>query len=475
MSTAHRPTWHTAIGRSPGANFGTLKVSSRDQPSHMELKRRAPVAPADGELKAQKTSEYQRVLRERLENSESAHRAKGELEERIGVTRNFLSLEDAVKLLNQDVNAFPEDSDDHAAGEPAGDDASDSDDDEAMLLRELEKIKSEKEEARQRELQESLQSPAERERILSQNPLLAKSAPVRRWDEDVVFKNPIREVKGKKDALPFLEVAPVGLHFAFRACAACRTPTPQPTELDDVVVVVRLRADEPALEVRVDHAGRLRRLGPVADRPAADLVGAAGEVVNEVEAVVPARDDLVDLAGRAVLVLQVRRARLLRVERLQRLLELGAVGDDRAGVVVGHPLCDFGQPLVLLPHEVLLAQVNEVDHGLRRQEVVLVEDRHLRRLPAGLRDPLVLLQHLLRLGHRVQLLLLRLDLLVALVHLVDLDQRLGALVQVLQNQLLVDGLEVVDGVDLAVGVDDFIIFKPSHLHIVTIRTLYIHY
>ncbi|CDR96465.1 CELL CYCLE CONTROL PROTEIN CWF15, putative [Babesia bigemina] len=201
MSTAHRPTWHTAIGRSPGANFGTFKVSSRDMPSHTELKRRAPVNPVadEGEGKAQKTSEYQRVLREKLENSESAHRAKGDLQERIGATRNFLSLEDTVKLLNQDVNAFPEDSDDCAAGEDNGGGESDSDDDEAMLLRELAKIKSEREEARQRELQESLQSAGERERILSQNPLLAKTAPERRWDEDVVFKNPTREVKEKKE------------------------------------------------------------------------------------------------------------------------------------------------------------------------------------------------------------------------------------------------------------------------------------
>ncbi|ORM41185.1 Protein CWC15 -like protein A [Babesia sp. Xinjiang] len=199
MSTAHRPTWHTAIGRAPGANFGTLKVSSRDLPSHTELKRRAPVdvATSEGELKAQKIGDHQRVLRERLATAEQEHRARGELEERIGVTRNFLPLEDAVKLLNQDINAFPEDSDDCSTG-AAIDDGSDSDD-EAMLLRELEKIKSEKEEARQREIQESLQSDKERERILSQNPLLAKTAPQRRWDEDVVFKNPNREVKEKKE------------------------------------------------------------------------------------------------------------------------------------------------------------------------------------------------------------------------------------------------------------------------------------
>lgn len=188
------------------ANFGTFKVSSRDLPSHQQLKRRAPVdetVEGDGDRKTQISNDYKKVLKERLESSENANRAKAELEEKVGVTRNFVSLEDAVKLLNQDVNAFPEDSDDcnveDAAVGAADGDASDEDDEEALLLRELEKIKSEKEEARQREIQESLQSEGERDRILSQNPLLAKNAAAKRWDEDVVFKNPNREVKEKRE------------------------------------------------------------------------------------------------------------------------------------------------------------------------------------------------------------------------------------------------------------------------------------
>ncbi|EDO07785.2 Cwf15/Cwc15 cell cycle control family protein [Babesia bovis T2Bo] len=195
MSTAHRPTWHNAIGRSPGANFGTFKVSSRDLPSHSELKRRAPLEIDSTENKAQKTADHKRKLSEHLENKEREHREKNELEERIGVTRNFIPLEDAVKLLNQDVNEFPEDSDDC----PANEGSDSEDDDEAMLMRELEKIKAEKEEARQREIKATLESEEGRERILSQNPLLAKTTQTRRWDEDVVFKNPNREVKEKKE------------------------------------------------------------------------------------------------------------------------------------------------------------------------------------------------------------------------------------------------------------------------------------
>ncbi|GFE52876.1 Cwf15 Cwc15 cell cycle control factor [Babesia ovis] len=371
MSTAHRPTWHTAIGRSPGANFGTLKVSSRDLPSHTELKRRAPVdmPTAEGESKALKTSDHKRVLREKLENMENDYRAKNELEEKIGVTRNFLPLEDAVKLLNQDVNAFPEDSDDCGAGGEADDDS--ESDDEAMLLRELEKIKTEKEEARQREIQETLASEEGREKILSQNPLLAKSAPSRRWDEDVVFKNPNREAKEKKEFVNDM-VFPVSLDFVFGA------------ELDNVSVVIRFRADETTLEVGVDNAGCLGCLGAFADGPAPDLVWTTGEVVDQVKAVVPTGDDLIDLASGAILVLEVGFTGFVSVKCLQSRFELGAVGHYRTRVVIGHPFCDFSQPLVLLSNKVLLTQVNQVHHRLRCQEVVLVKDGYLRCLPRGL-------------------------------------------------------------------------------------------
>ncbi|KAK2196056.1 Pre-mRNA-splicing factor Cwf15-Cwc15 [Babesia duncani] len=212
MSTAHRPTWHNAIGKSPGINFGTFKVSSRDLPSHSELKRRAPVVPLhesdDHVPKSQKINEQQRILKSKLEDTEKANRARNEIEERVGVTKNFISLEDAVKLLNQDINVFPEDEDD---GDCQGaiedqeqnrnhDDSSDDDEEEAMLLRELEKIKSEKEQARQNELAINANEEEEKEQILRHNPLLNNNSNTfKRWDEDVVFKNPVRESKKKPE------------------------------------------------------------------------------------------------------------------------------------------------------------------------------------------------------------------------------------------------------------------------------------
>ncbi|EKX73398.1 conserved hypothetical protein [Theileria equi strain WA] len=196
MSTAHRPTWYTAIGRAPDAHSGTAAVSSKDLPSHKELKRRAPISIETSEgTKVQKANEQKRILREKLESTEAAHKTKALIEEKVGVTKNFLSLEDATKLLNQDINAFPEDEDDYV-DEAAVDD---EDDEEAILLRELEKIKKEKEEIRLKEQQEQLQSQEHREKILSQNPLLNITSQASRWDEDVVFKNPRREVKEKPE------------------------------------------------------------------------------------------------------------------------------------------------------------------------------------------------------------------------------------------------------------------------------------
>ncbi|UKJ88730.1 protein CWC15-like protein [Theileria orientalis] len=194
MSTAHRPTWHNAIGVGLEERGSTVAVSSKDQPAHREIKRRAPlnVDVSEEGTKSQKINETKRKLREKLEETEQAHKTKNFIEDRVGVTKNFLSLEDATKLLNQDINEFPEDEDDYV--EPQ--EVEDEDEEEAALLRELEKIKKEKEEIRLKEQHEELQSEEHRQNLLSRNPLLNPSK-VARWDEDVVFKNPQTEAKSK--------------------------------------------------------------------------------------------------------------------------------------------------------------------------------------------------------------------------------------------------------------------------------------
>ncbi|XP_955301.1 uncharacterized protein TA18560 [Theileria annulata] len=191
MSTAHRPTWHNAIGVGLEERGSTVSVSSKDLPSHTELKRRAPFSLTLSEsAHPRKLSETKKLLRERLEETETAHKTKNLIEDQVGVTKNFLSLEDATKLLNCEVNAFPEDEDDFVEV-----DEETVDDEEAALLRELEKIKKEKEEIKEREREEQLKSEENREKLLSRNPLMNPSKQARRWDEDVVFKNPQSQSK----------------------------------------------------------------------------------------------------------------------------------------------------------------------------------------------------------------------------------------------------------------------------------------
>ncbi|ETN20981.1 hypothetical protein, variant [Phytophthora nicotianae INRA-310] len=93
-----------------------------------------------------------------------------------------------------------DDADDGADSEDSSDSDSDSDDEdeEAELMRELEKIKQEREEERLR-IEEEERKAAEqqsREEILQGNPLTQQAAGSakmkRRWNDDVVFKNQSR-------------------------------------------------------------------------------------------------------------------------------------------------------------------------------------------------------------------------------------------------------------------------------------------
>ena len=78
-----------------------------------------------------------------------------------------------------------------------------------------------------------------------------------------------------------------------RILPASLAPTSPPS--DDVVVVGdRLGADEALLEVGVNDAGRLRRLGAARDGPGARLLRADGEVGDEVQQLVAGADQAVE-------------------------------------------------------------------------------------------------------------------------------------------------------------------------------------
>jgi len=237
MSSAHRPTWDPAQGKDTRLN--TRQYSSRDIASHTKLKFRQPGQGGQEEV-------ARRDLKRDLELAEEEAQAKkrkgpgghARIEEpkRVAITNGEVDdngakrrkiLEEAVDLDKDD-----SDSDEDEAGASskqdkgkgkavesvAGDADDDSDDDSdeedemAELLKEMEKIKRERAEDKERQdLERAAQDNVSREEsIATGNPLLnlqaafanGPSTPVstmstsfqvkRRWDDDVIFKNQAR-------------------------------------------------------------------------------------------------------------------------------------------------------------------------------------------------------------------------------------------------------------------------------------------
>ncbi|KAG7390187.1 complexed with cef1p [Phytophthora pseudosyringae] len=211
MTTAHRPTWHAAVGQSNEGGWhagGKLsdQVSARDLPAHKHLKMRQVGQGTANEVELLD-------LREELERKEDKYElGKGRKKDtaqdklrRLEENKKILLLGDAETDERESqlkkVASKYDDADDGADSEDSSDSDSDSDDEdeEAELMRELEKIKHEREEERLRKEEEErkaveLQS---HEEILQGNPLTqqqaARSAKMkRRWNDDVVFKNQSR-------------------------------------------------------------------------------------------------------------------------------------------------------------------------------------------------------------------------------------------------------------------------------------------
>ncbi|KUF98667.1 hypothetical protein AM588_10008410 [Phytophthora nicotianae] len=153
MTTAHRPTWHAAVGQS---NEGGWHAGDK--------------------------------LRRLEENKKILLLGDAEADEKESQLKKVAS-----KYDDADDGADSEDSSDSDS-----DSASDDEDEEAELMRELEKIKQEREEERLRKEEEERKAAEQqsREEILQGNPLTQQAADSakmkRRWNDDVVFKNQSR-------------------------------------------------------------------------------------------------------------------------------------------------------------------------------------------------------------------------------------------------------------------------------------------
>eukprot|EP00931_Biecheleriopsis_adriatica_P005659 TRINITY_DN107151_c0_g1_i1.p1 TRINITY_DN107151_c0_g1~~TRINITY_DN107151_c0_g1_i1.p1 ORF type:complete len:227 (+),score=82.31 TRINITY_DN107151_c0_g1_i1:83-763(+) len=192
MTTAHRPTWHSAIASNsnPSGNVfvaQTTKVNNRDAASFKKMKFRQA-----GQGLVEDRGSRADMLEE-LEKKERA--AKDEREGKVKEKKRP-SLED---------NPFPEDADEELPSDDEKDEDKDDDDDDddeededaEELMRELAKIKQERE--AEQEAKKALEAKqdrrAQKEEIMRGNPLLDAGADLslkRKWDDDTVFKNQAR-------------------------------------------------------------------------------------------------------------------------------------------------------------------------------------------------------------------------------------------------------------------------------------------
>lgn len=197
MTTAHVNSAMNAVARG-GENdqagnrkvAPTFKVSARDLPGHKKLKFRqiGQGTRAEFEEKADKGFNFRDDL-ERRERAAKEDKSDGK------------PAASAVKRKVEYVNPFPEDADDDpnedksdSEKEEESAEEEDDEDDTEELMRELAKIKKEREEeeAKRKQEEERLAKRSQKEEVLKGNPLLMGGQEVslsRKWDDDTVFKN----------------------------------------------------------------------------------------------------------------------------------------------------------------------------------------------------------------------------------------------------------------------------------------------
>ncbi|KAF2270080.1 Cwf15/Cwc15 cell cycle control family protein-like protein [Lojkania enalia] len=219
MTTAHRPTFDPARGKE--APKGPA-YHQRLLPAYTFLKHRQPGQGGDADAGT-------RDLRAELLEAEARHFAKknGTYVEEPGPTEatsaakrplDALALDDAadideamekrrrIEVLEKyrDVDA----DDSSESSESSEDEDDDEEDETAALMRELEKIKKERAEAKAKEEAERAAEEQEQREIdiARGNPLLNPRdfTMKRRWDDDVVFKNQARGTEDKNKKKEFI-------------------------------------------------------------------------------------------------------------------------------------------------------------------------------------------------------------------------------------------------------------------------------
>lgn len=197
-----RPTWNNAIG---GSTQGARRVhapkqsiSVKDILGNSEVKTRHFENPLE--------SEDKNVLKRQLEAKESeAAKKRGKTEER---DEKVVELDpnkalEWLRAHNPDAVVKREDGNDEDEDDErdnASDDSDDSDSDEEELLRELEKIKREREEeaVQQQRARVEEQRMEERDVAANSNPLMADQKVKKQWWQDTVFRGQAKDAGTQK-------------------------------------------------------------------------------------------------------------------------------------------------------------------------------------------------------------------------------------------------------------------------------------
>eukprot|EP00937_MAST-01D_sp_MAST-1D-sp2_P002568 g2568.t1 len=210
MTTAHRPTWNAAQGGSAGTSEGywatggltSRQFSSRDLPGQLTLKTRQP---GQGTAAESLTREEMRAELARKEAQHLRLTEEDAQKDCIGEPLAIDSKQAALLLKSEAAEHAAatskfDDRDDETESSSDEESSDDEDDETAELMRELEKIKAEREAERLRkEAAEKEVAQQQREAEMAHgNPLTqggasGSAAMKRKWNHDVVFKNQARD------------------------------------------------------------------------------------------------------------------------------------------------------------------------------------------------------------------------------------------------------------------------------------------
>ena len=225
MTTAHRPTWKAAVGRSNQGGWSaggavSTAVSALEAPGQLSLKHlRKPVdkkkalresllALEKAEAKALPKRKLDPAIEERAEQRLLKQSDEDDVDVKaIAAKYDDSDVDDGGGHSDADHKPEEDDTDLDESDSDLDSDSSDEEDDEEALQAELAKIRKEREEARRKAEEEQAEENRQRDEsaALVGNPLLAAGAAStgghtkRRWNEDVVFRNQAKgEPKPKK-------------------------------------------------------------------------------------------------------------------------------------------------------------------------------------------------------------------------------------------------------------------------------------